>query len=209
MHLVSSRHLIAVTLAVPAASLGSVFVAASGAAAPVSAAAVTPQPTVTGTVIPRRTGTLAPGTKVKSSALFGSRVFTDGKHGFALAQVSQAQYPVATSDGGKTWKTDGPALHINAAQAPLTVLDIGAASTKTAFAYGGGQVIDATSNGGGKWYGALFNGLVMAVVVGTRNHLVAFIDASASTSNSNGVIWQYVSKDGGHSWHYDTTVGGS
>ena len=47
-------------------------------------------------------------------------MFTDGKHGFALAE-GQAQYPAATNDGGKTWKTNGPALHVNAAQAPLAV----------------------------------------------------------------------------------------
>jgi hypothetical protein len=136
-------------------------------------------------------------------------VFTDAKHGFALASAGGAQYPAATSDGGKTWKTDGPALHVNAAQAPLAVTEIGVINRRTVFAYGSGQVIDATSDGGKTWYSALFQGLVMAVVGGSRGHLVAFVDGSVSSSGSSGVTWQYVSKNGGRSWRYDTTVGGS
>jgi pimeloyl-ACP methyl ester carboxylesterase len=32
--------------------------------------------------------------------------------------------------GGRTWKTNGPALHVNAANAPLVVLDVGAANAR-------------------------------------------------------------------------------
>ena len=46
---------------------------------------------------------------------------------------------MATSDGGKTWKTDGPALHLHAAQAPLAVVFIGALNRKTVFAWGAGR----------------------------------------------------------------------
>jgi hypothetical protein len=176
--------------------LGAVAIGATG-----TAAASAPPKTVTASVITRRTGTLAPGTKVKSSSL-GQRVFTDAKHGFALASVGSAQYPAATTDGGTIWKTDGPALHIDAAQAPLSVLDIGAASTKTVFAYGGGQVVDTTSDGGKKWYGALFQGLVMGVVRNAFGHLVAFVDGTGATA-------QYVSKNGGRTWQLNNAVGGS
>jgi hypothetical protein len=176
------------------------------AAATVAAAATTsPQTTVTASLLTRGAGTLAPGTKVRAASL-GQRVFVNARHGFALASVGQAQYPAASSDGGRTWRTDGPALHVNAAQAPLVVTSIGAASAKTAYAFGGGQALDTTSDGGKKWYRALFNGLVMAVVPNSSGHLVAFVDGSAG---STGVTWQYVSKDGGRSWHLSTSVGGS
>jgi hypothetical protein len=208
MQLVPSPRLVGSTLVLGAVALGLTIVGVSAASTRSAAAAATPQKTVTALRITRRPGTLAPGTKV-SSADLGQRVFSDGKHGFALASVGQAQYPAATNDGGTTWKTDGPALHINAAQAPLSVVDIGAANRKTVFAYGSGQVIDTTSDGGKKWYGALFDGLVMAVVRGSRGHLVAFVDGSTSSISSSGVTWQYVSKNGGRSWRYDTTVGGS
>jgi photosystem II stability/assembly factor-like uncharacterized protein len=132
-------------------------------------------------------------------------VFPDARHGFALASVGQAQYPAATSNGGRTWKTDGPALHLNAAQAPFVVLEIGAAGRRTVFAYGSGQVIDTTSDGGKHWYRALFNGLPMAVVRNAFGHLVAFVDGQTG----GGATWQYVSKDGGKTWHHNTTVGGS
>ena len=182
-----------------------VSAAALGSGASVAAAAG-PQQTVTGTLISRPSGTLAPGSTVNASKIFGNRVFTDAKHGFALAQAGQAQYPVATTNGGQTWKTDGPALHLNAAQAPLAVIDIGAASQKTIFAWGTGQVIDATSDGGKHWYRALFFGLPVAVVKNPQGHLVGFVDGETSGTASP---LQYVSKNGGKTWRIDNTIGGS
>lgn len=198
MQLAPSRRIVAATLALSAGVLGWAIASAS--------AATGPQKIVSGSLIRRTRGTLAPGSKVSSARLFGLRAFTDAKHGFALADVGSAQYPAATADGGRTWKTDGPALHLNAAQAPLAVIDIGAAGPRTVFAWGTGQVIDATNDGGRHWYRALFQGLPVAVTRNPLGHLLAFVDAS---TGSNGVTWQYVSKDGGRSWRYDTTVGGS
>jgi hypothetical protein len=184
-------------------------IALAGFAVPgAAAAAVTPQKTVKATVFTRRTGTLKPGTAVKSTQL-GIRTFLNGSYGVALASGQQAQYPAVTTNGGKTWHTNGPALHVDAAQAPLSVLYEGVASRTTSYAYGGGQVVDVTSNGGTTWRGALFNGLVMAVVPNFEGHLVAFVDGSNPGSGSSGPTWQYVTKDGGRTWHYTTTVGGS
>ena len=170
------------------------------------AAAASPQQTVNGTLITRPSNTLAPGSTVSASKLFGNRVFTDGNHGFALVQTGQAQYPAATVNGGKTWKTDGPALHLNAAQAPLAVVYIGAAGQKTIFAWGTGQVIDTTSDGGKHWYRATFNGVPVAVVKNPQSHLVAFVDGETGGSASPV---QYVSKNGGKTWRLDNTIGGS
>ena len=98
--------------------------------------------------------------------MVGQRVFVNATHGFALVDSGQAQYPAATADGGKTWKTDGPALHLDAAQAPLAVVDVGTAGRNTVFAWGTGQVIDTTSDGGKHWYRALFTqGIPVAVVI--------------------------------------------
>jgi photosystem II stability/assembly factor-like uncharacterized protein len=163
-----------------------------------------PAKTVTARRIVRRPGTLAPGTKVRPSDVVGQRVFTGARRGFALASTGDADYGVATTDGGKTWKTDGPALHLHAAQAPLAVVFIGAVNPRTVFAWGGGQVIDTTSDGGRNWYGALFpNGGPVAVARDFRGHLLAFI------GSFNGArTWKYVSRDGGRTWHYQSTVGG-
>jgi hypothetical protein len=184
------------------ALLASSVVAVSDASRDAVAAIPKPPKTVTASLITRRSGTLAPGTSVGSANVVGQRVFTNAKRGFALASVGSADYPVATSDGGKTWKTDGPALHLHAAQAPLAVVYIGAVNRKKLFAWGGGQVIDATSDGGKHWYRALFgNGGPVAVVHDFAGHLRAFIG-----SFNGSTTWQYVSKDGGRTWHYQSNV---
>lgn len=192
---VSPRKLVAAFVVVGVVlGLGSIGV--SGAETRGIAAAKPPK-TVTATLVTRRKGTLATGSSVRASAVSGQRVFTDAKHGFALASVGSAQYAVATADAGKTWKTYGPALHLNAAQAPLSVSFIGAVSRKTVFAWGGGQVIDATSDGGKHWYSALFTtGSPVAVVHDIQGHITAFVGSPSGGSTS-----RYVSKDGGRTWH--------
>ena len=192
---VSPRKLVAAFVVVGVVlGLGSIGV--SGGATRGTAAAKPPK-TVTATLITRRKGTLATGSSVRASAVSGQRVFTDAKHGFALASAGSAQYAVATADGGKTWKTYGPALHLNAAQAPLSVSFIGAVSRKTVFAWGGGQVIDATNDGGKHWYSALFTtGSPVAVVRDIQGHITAFVGSPSGGSTS-----RYVSKDGGRTWH--------
>jgi hypothetical protein len=67
---------------------------------------------------PRRglgAGAVPPGTRVPSSDLFSNRVFANARDGFALANDGQAQYPVTSTDGGQTWRIDGPQVHIDAA----------------------------------------------------------------------------------------------
>jgi hypothetical protein len=194
--LVSARNLVAAVV-VGAVVLGLTSIGVSGAATRGTAAAAKPPKTVNATQITRRPGTLAPGSAVRSGAVSGQRVFTDSKHGFALASVGTADYPVATADGGKTWKTYGPALHLHAAQAPLAVSFIGAVNQKTVFAWGGGQVIDATGDGGKHWYSALFTqGSPVAVVRDLQGHLLAFVASGTGAATS-----QYTSKDGGRTWH--------
>ena len=126
-------------------------------------------------------------------------MFVDATHGFALVNGDQAQYPAATTDGGLTWRTDGPALHVDAAQGPLAVTEIGALNRRTIFAYGGGgNVVDVTTDGGRHWRRALWgDGTPMAVVSNFKGQLVAFVDLFGSGSSANGPTWQYVSRDGG------------
>ncbi len=190
-----------VVVGVSAAVLGSIGAGLSGASTRAVAAAVKSPKTVTATRITRMPGTLAPGTRVASASVAGQRVFTDARHGFALASSNDADYPVATTDGGETWKTNGPALHVHAAQAPLAVVFIGAVNRKTVFAWGGGQVIDTTNDGGKHWYRSLFvAGSPVAVVQNLNRHLLGFVGSFTAST------WQYVSRDGGRTWHYQTTA---
>ena len=164
----------------------------------------TPPLTVTGALVTRHSGTLASGTVISATHL-GQRIFANGLHGFALASVGQADYGAVTTNGGKTWHIAGAALHLHAAQAPLVVTDVGAANGHTYYAYGGGQVVDATRDSGKHWYQAILGDVVMAVVSDTSGRLVAF--AQATATNGTALNWVYVSTDGGHHWHLNTTVG--
>ncbi|MGZ4188140.1 MAG: hypothetical protein ACXVUE_12870 [Solirubrobacteraceae bacterium] len=196
MRSVASARILVMAVIAAAVALALSSLGVSAASTRGTAAAAKAPKTIKATRVTRQPGTLAPGSAVRPGAVVGQRVFTDGKHGFALASPASADYPVATSDGGKTWKTDGPALHLHAAQGPLAVAFIGAASRKTLFAWGGGNVIDATSDGGKHWYRALFQGSPVAVVADFEGHLLAFV-----TPFTGAGTWQYLSKDGGRTWH--------
>lgn len=184
----SPRRTIVATIA------GAVVLVSSVALA--TAAAPSPPKTVTATRITRQPATLAPGSHIASRDVVGQRTFPNARRGFALATAGEADYPVATTDGGKTWKTNGPALHLHAAQAPLAVIFIGAVNRRTVFAWGGGQVIDTTNDGGKTWYRALFtSGFPVAVVHDPSGHLLAFISSGTGSSTV-----EYVSKNGGRTW---------
>ena len=150
-----------------------------------------------------RPDAVAPGTTVRDSALFGVRTFWNARVGFALADVRQAQYPARTTDGGKTWRIDGPQFHVNAADAPEAVGFVGMAGSRRLFAYGA-SVVDASTDGGRTWWEAFFQDLVVAVVRGPRG-LVAYVQHQ---TGNRAVTWQYLSRDGGRHWRHTTAIGG-
>jgi hypothetical protein len=168
-------------------------------------------PAITATPIARTPGSARTGTIVRQRQL-SRRVFADARHGFALASLPQAQYPAATSDGGRVWRIDGPALHLNAAQAPLVVLQVGAAGRRTYFAWGGpggGQVVDTTSDGGRHWWRAILGEVVLAVVASPDGTLVAVTQVAGATGGAGANTLVYVSKDRGRHWRYDPLLGAS
>jgi hypothetical protein len=138
------------------------------------------------------------------SRTLGVRVFPNARHGFALANVNDGQYPAATASGGAKWRIDGPVLHVNAAQAPLVVTQVGAAAPATYFAWagpGGGNAVDVTTDAGKHWRQALLPGVPLAVV--HSGQLSAFVQVpTTSSATPKAEIWVYVSKDGGRHWHY-------
>jgi hypothetical protein len=155
-----------------------------------------------------RRGAVARGTIVSSSALFPDRVFANGADGFSLANRGSAQYPARSVDGGRTWRIDGPQVHIDAADGPEAVGYVGVANSRTFFAYGS-SVVDVTTNSGHTWWETFLGELVVAVVPGPRNDLVAYVQQQAGTGRANpAVTWQYVSADGGRHWSYSTSLGG-
>jgi hypothetical protein len=202
----TNRRLLALAALVILAAAG-ITVAAeiSSASARSTASAAGPPRTVTAQLLTHRRGTLKQGRTVRSSVV-GHRVFVNPRDGFGLANTGGAQYPAATVNGGQTWKTDGPALHLNAAQAPLVVTDIGAASRRTVFAFGGGQVVDATGDGGKHWWGAVLGDAVIAAVPRLGGGLIAVTQTAGSGASAADTL-VYVTRDGGHHWRLDTRLG--
>jgi hypothetical protein len=139
-----------------------------------------------------RPGAVARGTIIKPGDLFSPRVFANGSVGFALADLGSAQYPARSVDGGRTWRIDGPQLHIDAADAPEAVGFVGVAGPRTFFAYGS-SAVDVTTDGGRTWWETFLGELVVAVVPGPRHELIAYVQESQA-------IGQYVSHDGGRHW---------
>jgi photosystem II stability/assembly factor-like uncharacterized protein len=165
--------------------------------------AQTPPKTITASLIltSQHGPGLHPGDVVPARQL-GRRVFVDSRHGFALANSGEAQYPAATDDGGRTWRISGPALHVNAAQGPLVVSEVGALSRQIYFAAGGGEVVDTTPDGGHHWYRAFFSGGLIGVVP-SGNRLIAIVATEAQTPPGTLI---YVSTDGGRHWHHEPSL---
>jgi hypothetical protein len=175
---------------------------ATALALPAASAAA---PTVKGTVLAPRPQTAPIGTSLPNRRV-GVRAFLGARFGVALGSGAGAQYPVRTTDGGRTWHTDGPALHINAANAPFSVTTVSAASRSVQYAYGDGQVADVTSNGTARrptWRVALFQGTVLAIVPSVQPHaLVALVQLFGP---HNPTV-RYRSSDGGRTWHLTTSA---
>ena len=183
-------------------TLASVAVVAGVASGRPSAA--TPPATVSGTALASSdTGPFFAhrGRLVRSSQL-GIRSFVNAKNGFALAGVGQAQYPASSTDGGKTWRIDGPHFHVNAANAPNVITRTDVAGRSTYFAYagpGGGQTVIVSTDAGKHWWRTYFNGVPLTVeptFTSGRLALVTIVEANP------GQFWAYVSTDGGRHWHY-------
>ena len=145
---------------------------------------------------------------VSSSDLFSDRVFANAHDGFTLATGDSAQYPALSTDGGKRWRIDGPQVHVDAADGAEGVGYVGADGPHEFFAYGS-SVVDVTTNDGHTWWETFLGELVMAVVPGPSNELVAYVQQQVSNDRIDpAVTWQYVSRDGGRHWSYSTALGG-
>ena len=168
-----------------------------------------PPPELYGHRMRPRPGAAPRGTAVKQSELFTTRVFTNASDGFALASVGSAQYPARSVDGGRTWRIDGPQVHVDAADGAEGVGYVGATGPRTFFAYGS-SVADVTTDGGRSWWETALGELVVAVVPGPRDDLVAYVQQQASNDSiARALTWEYVTRDGGRHWSYTRALGGA
>lgn len=209
---IHSKRLIALAAGVAAvvvAALGGGLAASSPAASRSRTAATAPTPPrqLTGHRLRASPGAVAPGTAARSSDLFTDRVFANRSVGFALANDGSAQYPARSLNGGRSWRIAGPQFHIDAADGAAGVGYVGLVGPRTLFAYGS-SVVDVTSNGGRTWWATYLGELVVAVVPGPGNDLVAYVQQQLAENSGAAATWQYVSRDGGRHWHYSTAFGG-
>lgn len=171
-----------------------------------AASAPTPPRHLTaGRMRPRLEWAVPRGTEVTQAELFTTRVFADARVGFALASVGNAQYPARSLDGGRTWRIDGPQVHIDAADGAEGVGFVGIAGPRTFFAYGS-SVVDVSTDSGRTWWETYMGELVDAVVPLEPNRLVAYVQYARNVDSA--VTWQYVSRDGGRHWSYSESLGG-
>jgi hypothetical protein len=206
------------TIGAAAAVSGAVLLAGAGGFAR-AASTATPSKTVTVTTLKIQNGTLGINAQILNSRVNSRRTYLGNSFGVGLGRDTEgAVYPVKTGNGGRTWHTDGPALFLptmlfgDEVLSPdrideLDVTTVTASTKSLQYAFGGGgSVVDVTRGGGPTWRSALFDGVVMAVVPGsTGDELIAFVDTG---SDRNGTTYQYVTRNGGVSWSYTTTVGG-
>jgi hypothetical protein len=137
------------------------------------------------------------GTRV-GNRFAGLRVFADPRNGFALGappQDSGATYPIATVDGGRTWRTAGPLLHVPAAQGAVDVTEAGISGPHVWYAWGPGiSVVDVTPDAGRHWWQAALPGMVLAVYAAQCNRLIALVQPF--TERKHPPLWTYASRNG-------------
>jgi hypothetical protein len=198
-----------VVAAAVAVAAGSSAVGSPRAARATTTTAPTPPPRLVAHRLHARPWAIRPGSRLKSPDLVSERVFPTARVGFALANDRSAQYPALSTDGGRSWRLDGPQLHIDAADGAEAVSFVGAAGPRTFFAYGS-SVVDVTTDGGRSWWETYAGELVISVVPGLRpGELIAFVQQSPSAGRSDPVVtWQYVTRDGGQTWTYSTRLAG-
>jgi hypothetical protein len=176
-------------------------------AAPSSAKGPVPQKTVQAHRLrPAGPNSVRIGTPV-GNRFAGARVFADPRIGFALGAPRQdfgATYPIATADGGKTWRTAGPVLHIPAAQAAVDVTVAGMSGPRVWYAWSPGiSVVDVTPDSGKHWWQAALPGMVLTVYADQLqcNRLVALVQPF--TKRKAPPLWAYASANG-RNWTYET-----
>jgi hypothetical protein len=116
-------------------------------------------------------------------------------------------YPLATIDGGKTWRIVGPIVNVAAAQGAAAVGQAGVINARTWFMCCGlNTIVDVTPDAGKHWWAALLPGEVINVFAGDDLHarLIAVVPPFP-TARSRQRLWIYTSVDG-RRWAYDPSL---
>jgi hypothetical protein len=174
---------------------------------------VTPPKTISAYPFRRVAGSgLRPGSAV-GAGFTGVRVFVNRLDGFAIAglpQASDGTYPVATTDGGRTWRTDGPVFHIPAANGGAAVGQAGVAAPQIYFAWCAAcnNLIDITPDAGRHWWAVRLPGQILSLTGTPYIHagLTAIVEGPTSDPRGRGAsLWVYISTNG-RRWTYEYSI---
>jgi hypothetical protein len=98
-------------------------------------------------------GTAVPGYDVTASASDNSKL----KFGLATFPTTTQTYPAISTNGGTTWKVDGPLFHVDALQGASVVASSGVLAPYGAYFWGrGGNLIWITHDEGAHWWKVVF-----------------------------------------------------
>lgn len=148
-------------------------------------------------------GTVVPASEIKLTAMDSTQLH------FGLANIGPgvsppSTYPAISTDGGATWKIDGPEFWVAAADGPEVVSSGGALGSEGAYFWGqGGNVVHVTTDEGLEWWTSGFpagvdkvsasHGILHTVALGGQVDSASF-QAFLYQSKDFGRVWTFVRK---------------
>jgi hypothetical protein len=128
-----------------------------------------------------------------------------GNVGWAIANLGGEgngfEYPLHSTNHGKTWTTDGPYFHGPWADAPAWVGTLRAYTADFAVAYDeGGQTLYATDDGGRHWYRSLAFSSIVGVTHTASTTATGTLQVAVSKTGNAPATYVFTSNDGGRKW---------
>ncbi len=142
-------------------------------------------------------GALVPEADIVTTAADSERVL------FGLAiyrDLMSAMYPALSTDGGTTWRIDGPRFFVAAAQGANETGRVGALGPRGAYFWGqGGNFVKITTDDGVRWWIVGFAAGVYSV--GASHGTLRTVALGNQVSCSEFQAFLYVSTDSGKTWN--------
>ena len=140
-------------------------------------------------------GTAVPAHDVTASISDNSQL----KFGLATFPSSTQTYPAISTNGGRTWRIDGPLFHVDALQGASVVSSSGALLPRGAYFWGrGGNLIWITHDEGAHWSTTAFSAGVGDL--SSRRGTLEAVVFGAQVGPAKLQRFLYVSTDSGKTW---------
>lgn len=140
-------------------------------------------------------GNAVPGNDVKATTTEKGKL----KFGLATFRTSTQTYPAISTDGGATWKVDGPLFHVDALQGASVVGNSGFLPPRGAYFWGnGGNIVWITYDEGAHWWKVVFGAGVDEMSAKNRTLEVVAFGAQVHATELQRFL--YISTDSGRTW---------